>query len=215
MAKYTTELRTIYKVGGREFELPALLAYPIWNEDYRQTLNENFKRHFWFREIGFETPTLFDFYLLNTLNEIMPYYNQLFKSAEIEITDPLVNVDTWKKHDRKSWQQTDNTLDTSNESGSKSKSVSSSPPNGIVEMSDIEEQVYADAASLANGSTTSKTGSKANNVDNATLDYLEHFAGVQGVSKAELLMKYRQSFINPLQQFLNDKNLNQCFMGVY
>lgn len=215
MAKYTTELRTIYKVGGTGFELPALLEYPIWNEDYRQTLNNNFKRHFWYREIGFETPTLFNHYLLMTLNEIMPYYNQLFKSAEIEIADPLTNNDLWRKHDRKSWAKDESTTKTNSNSASKSKSVNSTPPNGLVDLNDIEQYLYATDATLADASSANDTESNGDAVNNATMDYLEHIAGTSNVSKAELLMKYRESFINPLRDFLRDRELNQCFMGVY
>lgn len=215
MAKYTTELRTIYKVGGQGFELPALQSYPIWNEDYRVVLNDHFKRHFWYREIGAETPTLFNHYLTMTLNEIMPYYNQLFKSAEIEISDPLTNYDLWRKRDQTTKAKDVTTGTTKSDSASKSKSVSNSPPNGLIELSDIEGYLYATDATLADASSDSNATSTGESTNDAVMDYLEHIAGSSNISKAELLMKYRESFINPLRDFLHDRELNQCFMGVY
>lgn len=43
-----------------------------------------------FREIGFETPQMFNFYINRTLNEIMPYYNQLYETTILDF-DPLSN----------------------------------------------------------------------------------------------------------------------------
>ena len=87
MSKYTTELRYIIESG---YELKALKDYPIFDENYRQVLNKYILNHFWMREIGAETVGEFDLFLGNTLNEIMPYYNGLFKMAMSEI-DPLTN----------------------------------------------------------------------------------------------------------------------------
>lgn len=87
MSKYTTELRYIIESG---YKLNALTSYPIFDENYRSVLNQYILNHFWMREIGFETAGEFDLYLGNTLNEIMPYYNGMFKMAMSEI-DPLTN----------------------------------------------------------------------------------------------------------------------------
>ena len=87
MSKYTTELRYIIESG---YKLNALTSYPIFDENYRPVLNQYILNHFWMREIGFETVGEFDLYLGNTLNEIMPYYNGMFKMAMSEI-DPLTN----------------------------------------------------------------------------------------------------------------------------
>lgn len=76
MAKYTIELYSLMDLG---YELN-LDAYPIFDEDYRDGLNEKIVNHYYFREIGQETPDRFNFMLGRTMNEIMPYYNQLYKS---------------------------------------------------------------------------------------------------------------------------------------
>lgn len=86
MAKYTV---TIYELmqSGWDFNLK---NYPIWSEQYRQTLNKKILDHYMFREIGFETPQMFNFYINRTLNEIMPYYNQLYETTILDF-DPLSN----------------------------------------------------------------------------------------------------------------------------
>lgn len=88
MSKYTTELRYLIESG---FDI-GLKDYPIFDENYREPLNRKIINHYYFREIGFETAELFKRYLNNTMNEIMPYYNQLFKSELLEF-NPFYNVD--------------------------------------------------------------------------------------------------------------------------
>lgn len=69
-------------------------SYPIFDEEYRKGLNDKIIDHFYFREIGFETAALFAWYMRRTMNEIMPYYNQLYESELIKI-DPTRDVDMW------------------------------------------------------------------------------------------------------------------------
>ena len=73
--------------------------YPIFDEEYRPVFETHFIRHFYMREIGFETEGLFKFYLETWLLVHMPYYNQLFKSELIEY-DPLSNSQVIVAHEQ-------------------------------------------------------------------------------------------------------------------
>lgn len=84
MGEYTVSLRYLLSRG---YPL-ALDSYPIWAEEYRQILNNKIIDHFYFREIGQETPDRFNFFLRRKMNEIMPYYNKLYESELIQF-DPL------------------------------------------------------------------------------------------------------------------------------
>lgn len=84
MAEYTMELRELVE---RHYPL-ALDRYPIFDENHRAVLNNKIIQHFWYREIGQETPDRFNRMLGRKMNEIMPYYNQLYVSTLIEY-DPL------------------------------------------------------------------------------------------------------------------------------
>ena len=95
MAKFTVELGVIIKSG---FPLD-LQSYPIFDESYREGLNNKIIRHYWFREIGFETAALFRDRLAMTMAEIMPYYNQLYKSELIEF-NPMNDVDLATTHEK-------------------------------------------------------------------------------------------------------------------
>lgn len=64
--------------------------YPIFNETYRTVLQDKIIRHYYMREIGCETFGLWQMMLCDKMNEIMPYYNQLYNSQLLEI-EPLIN----------------------------------------------------------------------------------------------------------------------------
>ena len=85
MAEYTIELRELISRG---YKL-ALTDYPIFDENYRHYLNQKIIDHYYFREIGQETPDRFNFCLRRKMNEIMPYYNELYKTALLPF-DPFV-----------------------------------------------------------------------------------------------------------------------------
>lgn len=107
MGKYTTQVRSIceYYAGRSESQgyndidsiveaaAPSIFPdYPIFDESYRTTLNKKILKHYYMREIGEETVGLFKLRLDTTMNEIMPYYNQLYESALLKF-DPLTDVD--------------------------------------------------------------------------------------------------------------------------
>ena len=203
MSKYTTELRYIIESG---YKLNALTSYPIFDENYRSVLNQYFLNHFWMREIGFETVGEFDLYLGNTLNEIMPYYNGMFKMAMSEI-DPLTNYKYKETLDK---SDVGTTSSNSNTSGN-SKSVESTPADGLVQMNEIENNVYASSATL-NNNTVNANGT----VDSKTeTDYVKLVSGYNGVSVGKLYDEYRRYVVSVVRLLMNDKDLNQCFLGVY
>lgn len=84
MSEYTVTLKWLLKQGYRL----ALDKYPIFDESYRSVLNQKIINHFWFREIGQETPDRFNFMLMRKLDEVMPYYNKMYESQLMEF-DPL------------------------------------------------------------------------------------------------------------------------------
>lgn len=87
MSKYTIELGEMLRLGYNV----SLEHYPLFCEEYRATLNQKIIDHYYFREIGVETPDKFNFYLTRKLNEIMPYYNQMYKSTLLEY-NPLATM---------------------------------------------------------------------------------------------------------------------------
>lgn len=114
LSKYTTELRYICekfadldtsqgfskvddiveKARHSIFE-----KYPIFDESYRSILETKILKHFYTREIGFETVGLWLLKLNQKMNEIMPYYNQFYESQKLSF-NPLINISTTQSSTR-------------------------------------------------------------------------------------------------------------------
>lgn len=125
MSKYTTEVRFICETEAGLLEsqgfnsvdnilttaAPKVFSFdwPIFDENYRLPLEVKILRHYYTREIGAETVGLFKLQLQQKLCEIMPYYNQLYKSQLLDF-DPFADVDLTTDHVRSG--QGDNTSNT-------------------------------------------------------------------------------------------------------
>lgn len=144
MSKYTTELRFICESYNNLDEsvglsnvntvidkaLPKLFDFdfPIFDEIYRKQLERKIVRHFYLREIGFETVGVFKFYLENKLNEIMPYYNKIYSAYLLDI-DPLSNYRSKKSGNNN--QLSDNKTNTSDNKETKQTNTNKSNSNDV------------------------------------------------------------------------------------
>lgn len=71
--------------------------YPIFDEDYRPLLEKAILKRYYTRRICCPDLWRWKLYLDSKLNEIMPYYNELYKSALMEL-DPLHNFSVEVEH---------------------------------------------------------------------------------------------------------------------
>ena len=78
--------------------------YPIFDENYRKVLNKKILLHYYTREIGTETVGLWKLRLKTKMGEIMPYYNQMYKSELLEF-NPLYDVDYTTEHKGKGGEE--------------------------------------------------------------------------------------------------------------
>lgn len=78
--------------------------FPIFDETYRPILEAKILKHYYTREIGFETVGLWQLKLNNKMNEIMPYYNKLYNSELLEF-NPLYTVNLKKNYDKNGLEQ--------------------------------------------------------------------------------------------------------------
>lgn len=80
-AKYTLTLDEIISSG---YTLKSLQQYPIFDENYRQTLNNKIIMYYQFYEIGSETIEIFDNRLYAKMLDIMKYYNQFYEIEKLK-----------------------------------------------------------------------------------------------------------------------------------
>lgn len=88
MPTYTMALKTVHEFEGGNV---GLNDYPIFDEKYRDTLNQKILDHYWNQEIGQESISMWRFAMARKMNEIMPLYNQHYELSLLKI-DPLSTV---------------------------------------------------------------------------------------------------------------------------
>lgn len=214
MSKYTTELRYICesKAGYDESKdetyvddiildaIPYIFndEFPIFDENYRIPLEAKILKHYYTREIGYETFGLWKLKLNTKLEEIMPYYNQLYNSELIKF-NPLYDVDLNREHtnqsegstnsisnanrtdvnDNKETYNDDENQNSVNERQNKNSDRYSDTPQGSLQ--NIENNTYLTNARIVDGTenninsnSNTRTGNrntKNNNVSTANSDY--------------------------------------------
>lgn len=236
MAHYTITIKSLL---DNDFDF-GLSSYPIFDENYRNILNQKILYHYYENEIGFETTNLFKFYLNNKMNEIMPYYNELYLAQKylidnnllfknVNITENSSGSDT--KHDTNA---TTNNTSTSTQSNSTSqnsgqsnnKNLFQDTPQGTISQTDIDAQTWATNLTLdkntsnntitdaSTGSGTSNNTINSNFNSNGTNQYLKTIIGnTGGKFNIDLLNDIKEKLMNIDLMIIND--LNDLFMGIF
>ena len=253
MSKYTTEVRFICEnsAGLSESEgadnVDSILDkcwnkvfnfdFPIFDENYRQALCRKILKHYYTREIAHETVGRWKLALNAKLNEIMPYYNQLYKSELLEF-NPFYDVDlTRSREGSGTSNKTSNNTET-NSGTSKNVSIGSGTSNtdtlnrfSDTPQNSMDTQGIADSVPLTtvtkvnedntttNESTDtltrndSKTGNVTENINN-TDKYIETVRGKQGTENySSLLKKFRETFLNIDMMIIED--CSDCFFTLW
>lgn len=220
MSKYTVTLRQIIQSG---FDI-GLKDYPIYNEEHRETLNNMIINHYLMSEIGQETPELFRIYLNNTMNEIMPRYNLMYKALDEYYAQQslLSNIDlttteTISGTNNQTNSGTDTVKNYINQSG---KNIRMDTPQGELALQDIDAQtVYATEASLskaiANGDdnkTVTEHGAIIDSTNSQTRT--NHVHGNNGGKYSlDIINQMNDSIYNVDAQII--KELQPLFFGLY
>ena len=175
--------------------------FPIFDEAYRPILEKKILRHYYTREIGDETVGLWKLRLCNKLNEIMPYYNQLYKSQLIEF-NPLYDVDLTRDHLRKNDNENSGERNGSASDSDTNWSLFNDTPQGG--LTDIEDMKYLTTATKDYGNSSNSSSSEYSGELHGVEDYLEHVKGINGGNLSKKIMDYRKSFLNIDRDILND-----------
>lgn len=255
MSKYTTEVRFICESKAGLSESAGCdnvddVVSKSWNkiftnkavffdEEYRSVLCQKILKHYYLREIGSETVGIWKLWMNTRLEEIMPFYNQLYKSALIEF-NPLYDVDLKRTHNRKidsSKQDTGtsqsvssgeiNVSETSSGSSNNTKKdLYSDTPQGAI--TGLENENYltnarkvTDTGSTSNENSSTGTNKTTVNDDtsntgtaNSLEDYVENVSGKQGSeSYSSMLLKFRETFLNIDMQVIEE--FSDLFMGLW
>ena len=204
MAKYTITIKTLID-NNFNFKMN---SYPIFDENYRNTLNNNILYHYYENEIGFETAPLFRFYLNQKLNEIMPYYNELYKVQKKLIDENLLlnNVNLTEQLIGSNKTETSSTSQSSNNG----KNLFQDTPQGKISQTDIDNQTWATNLTL----NKNKIEDESNATGSGTNEYLKTIIGNNGGKfNIDILNDIKNNLMNIDLMIINE--LNDLFMGIF
>lgn len=235
MSKYTTQVRYICEqlsgyvqsVDYSDVELVLRSAepkifdfdYPIFDENYRHVLNTKILKHYYINEIGLETYALWKLRLNTKMNEIMPYYNQLYKS-ELYTFNPLHDIDVTRQHkvDR-SEDSTSSTKDISTTQQTNGNvhadAYSDTPQGGITGVEELTYLTNYRKITDDNKLDSKITGNTDTDTGITTFEsYVETVKGKQGVRNySDLLKDFRSTFLNIDMQVI--ESLTDLFMLIW
>lgn len=256
MSSYTIELRKVCELYGRDevenwfksynledflmpIQIQQIQKFNVWS---KEKLAKKIVDHYYMREIGFETPALFQHYAKLTMQEIMEKYLLEIYTKFLEY-DPLSSVDYTEEytreieHEGESSQSAKNIINSSNSGNSESSStnngsglnVTSNTPQGQLNKSQILQGKYAsqvnasetDSSIESNTETSSEAQSTENNTgssnENSTTveKYTHTMKGDNGVivTNQYLVREFRELATNIDSEIINE--LNSLFMGIY
>lgn len=177
---------------------------------HRDILIGKFIDRFWNREIGMETISMFQLAVLRKAQEIMPYYNELYRTEGFEF-DPVSTIKLHTLATGKEVQnvgvQSDAESTSINESGS--RTVNSELPQLMLSANGDYATAGADATTRASGGgTATETKSSDSTTDNDADTTVEGYQAYP----SRLVQQYREIILNVDMMILNE--FEDCFMGI-
>ena len=220
MAKYTITILTLQR---NNFNF-GLTSYPIFDEAYRETLNNNILNYYLESEIGVETAELFKRLLNDRMALIMPKYNKMYLAQdELLQNGVLGNVNLTetlqRETDSTSSQEDSGTGTQTGTSTANNKNLYQDTPQGSISMQTLDSSnVYATNVTLdrnTNNSTVTDTSSSTRDfTNNGTENYVKTIVGNNG-------RKYNVDVYSDLVSKLQNidmliiNELSDLFMGIF
>ena len=208
MSKYTLELNQI--ANSVDFTLFDF-EYNLYDNELKSVFEKKFIDHFYFHEIGLTPIARFKKALQIKLNDIYPYYKQLYqtelRTADIDF---MLNKDLKEQYTRElTGNSSVNQSSTSTTNDTSLNINNDTPQNKIDDL----DQFMTSASKNTDNSTMSSNGTNSAE-NNSTETYSLVSQGNIGVtSSAELLEKWRNVLINIDQMIFEE--CNDLFMLIY
>ena len=197
MAQYTIELRKILSSK----DVFKSIEYELYNNDLKPIFEDKFIKRFYFREIGVETVSRFLINLEQTLNEIMPYYKQLYDTTLLKY-DILNNTEVIEEITREIIKADKSlVLGRNTSTGTSFDTPITSTNSYRSKPSFINEGV---------DNIDTKNQSEGNTTENFTRKFKNNQSNL---SKQDLIIKQRELIINIDKMILDD--LEVLFMQVF
>ena len=239
MSKYTTELRfyceslagytesqgldRVEEIISSTWENVFSFDFPIFDEEYRAGLCQKIILHYYTREIGFETIGLFKLKLMAKMREIMPKYNELYRSTLAKY-DMLTDVDYRIEHEGADSRNSESEYSgessgsrSDNRSGGNTHMYSDTPQGSLVNVNNgtyLTNASKDDYSENSGGSYSDNRGSTETISANGTDSYINRIVGkYPGKSYATMIKEFRDNIINVDMMVIDE--LSDLFMKLW
>lgn len=191
-----------------DYEKINLAYYPLFNEGYRKILNGKIIDEYFNQEISTETIDNFLLIIRKKMDQIMPYFNELYLSKQLEF-DPLKTMDihsvgTSIMEGNETVNGT-NTTESDTKSGSRATNLNF-PQTALAGNADYATSAVDSTSSSDVDATSTQDSSSASTSENSSDN---HVTGYQG-NISNLVMAYRATLINIDTMVISE--LSDCFM---
>lgn len=168
--------------------------YPIIDEVTKKRIEIAILKHYYYREIAFETVGMFKIKLNDRLNLIMNRYNALYQKQDLSLS-PYVNSYLKENGDSSGNSKTN----TNNEDWQ----TTSETPQGI--LNDLKEGKYSSMAVLSTADD--------NTTNNNTSNYTRNVESINGMTYAEAFRNYYDNIISIDEELVNE--FSDLFMVIW
>lgn len=207
MSKYTMTIKDIvddYSITSESRDIDSKLDvargylfdfnYPVIDDETKKRIEIAILKHYYLREIAFETIGIFKIKLNDRLNLIMPRYNSLYEKQDLSLS-PYIN--SYLKETGESNSSNDNIV--TNEDWQ----TTSDTPRGI--LTELKEGKYSSMAVY--NENNDKTNSYGNSDYNRTVESLN------GITYAEAFRSYYDNIISIDEELVNE--FSDLFMVIW
>lgn len=228
MSSYTMQLRTVCTYFTREevenwfksYDITHILTpvqiaqiekFNVWSKDRLAT---KIVDHYFMREIGFETPTLFKHYVQITMKEIMERYLPKIYSNFLEY-DPLSNVDFTETYTREIEGETSGNSESNSQSQASGFNINNNTPQQRITKQNLDSGIYASNTNQSDTNSNITDNTETTGSSNTIERFTRHEEGDNGViiTNQRLVKEYREIIVAIDEEII--KELNCLFMGIY
>lgn len=228
MASYTVELRKLIDLFGRDtvegwfknykleyYLTPVQIAqiekFNVWSKDRLAT---KIVDHYFMREIGFETPTLFEHYAKVTMQEIMERYLPKIYSNFLEY-DPLSNVDFTETYTREIAGSSEGKSNSTSQNNASGLNINNDTPQTRITKQDLNIGAYASQVNQSDTSSNIEDETNAESYSNTIEKFTRHEEGDNGViiTNQRLVKEFREIIVAIDEEIINE--LGKLFMAIY
>lgn len=207
MSKYTMMIKDIVNDYSKNIESSKIddkldearkyifdFNYPIIDESTKKRIEIAILKHYYFREIAFETIGIFKIKLNDRLNLIMSRYNALYEKQDLTLS-PYINSYLSESGNSNGTSNTDTKND--------DWQTTSETPQGILQ--DLKEGRYSSMAVYTDNTDNT-------NSSNAS-DYTRNVESLNGITYAEAFRNYFDNIISIDEELVNE--FSDLFMVIW